>query len=511
MSTPNAARKRLPVKPSEENLKKQAKRLAKDQSIQLAEAQHRLAVEYGSRTWGELMHVVETMLRGADQFINVKYEMEALPKAANARDLNRVRAILTSGAFTHRDLDLALARSLTCISEKPELARTLLEHGADPDRRHGSGNTGDVAGNTPLWLVCRSNAPADERILVAEWLLDAGANPRLENERRTNALHQAAWRGPIAMVEMLIRHNAKTWLADDDGKLPIDYARTGPAADREAIMHLLDRPVIDDPHFRAAVNAIHAGDRVGLKTILAAHPNLATDRAIEPACYLATDYFGSPKLLWFVANNPTLMKTMPANLVDLATAIIDAGAEVADLNYTLELVMTSDPARDAGLQVPLVRLLMARGATVTPKAMVMTLGHGLRYIVRVLLESGVPMTAPVAAGLGDVASLQRLIGNADAAERHAALSMAVINREVEAACVCLDAGVDVNAFQVVHVHSTFLHQAANNDDVAMLELLVSRGARLDLRDTLWSATPLGWAVHEKKERASAYLRAQGAI
>ncbi len=40
----------------------------------------------------------------------------------------------------------------------------------------------------------------------------------------------------------------------------------------------------------------------------------------------------------------------------------------------------------------------------------------------------------------------------------------------------------------------------------MLELLVSRGAKLDVRDTLWSGTPLGWAVHEKKEKAEAYLR-----
>ena len=51
-----------------------------------------------------------------------------------------------------------------------------------------------------------------------------------------------------------------------------------------------------------------------------------------------------------------------------------------------------------------------------------------------------------------------------------------------------------------------LHQAAVNDDVPMLTLLVERGARLDTLDTLWRSTPLGWAVHTKKPAAEAYLR-----
>jgi hypothetical protein len=41
-----------------------------------------------------------------------------------------------------------------------------------------------------------------------------------------------------------------------------------------------------------------------------------------------------------------------------------------------------------------------------------------------------------------------------------------------------------------------------------MKLLVARGARLDIRDTLWDGTPLGWAVHNKKAKAEAYLRSQ---
>lgn len=84
--------------------------------------------------------------------------------------------------------------------------------------------------------------------------------------------------------------------------------------------------------------------------------------------------------------------------------------------------------------------------------------------------------------------------------------MAVINRRLEAARLCLDAGGDPNRSLPVHRHAMPLHTAALNDDVEMMKLLVARGARLDIRDTLWNGTPLGWAVHNRKAKAEAYLR-----
>jgi hypothetical protein len=44
----------------------------------------------------------------------------------------------------------------------------------------------------------------------------------------------------------------------------------------------------------------------------------------------------------------------------------------------------------------------------------------------------------------------------------------------------------------------------------MLKLLFEHGAKLDIRDTLWNATPLGWAVHTGKSSAEAFLRSIGA-
>jgi ATP-dependent Lon protease len=58
MPMPQRPRKRLPENPSEENLRKQAKQLAKEEVLQLAAAQRRLAIEYGYKNWAELMHTV---------------------------------------------------------------------------------------------------------------------------------------------------------------------------------------------------------------------------------------------------------------------------------------------------------------------------------------------------------------------------------------------------------------------------------------------------------------------
>lgn len=384
-----------------------------------------------------------------------------------------------------------------------EVAKLLIERGAVID------GTNDK-GNTPLWFACQSPANAADRIAIAELLLDHGANPRRDCEDGTTALHFAASRGPLAMVELLIRRGAKEWQEDSEGKKPIDHARIyggrfGKPGEIAQIIELLDRPVIRDPNFKAAVAAIQSGDLDGLKKLLVDHPNLVHDRAVEPDCY-GQDYFRDPKLLWFVANNPYLIETMPRNVTEIASAIIDAGAEQADLDYTLGLVCTCQRAREQGLQRPLITLLLSRGARMGQGDVNGILGHKETDAMRALLEAGHPLTAPAAAGLGMTRELAGLLKTADTDARHAAFSMAVINGHVEAATMCLDAGADIDAFVACHQHSLAVHQATVNGDLPMLKMLVERGARLDIADTLWNGTPLGWAIHTKQPAAEAYLR-----
>ena len=155
------------------------------------------------------------------------------------------------------------------------------------------------------------------------------------------------------MVEHCIVHHMQKshssrpfWQGDRKGRLPLAAAKRGTAADKAAIAALLDRSLIRDPSFRAAVKALQRGDAAGLARRLDTEPRLLRERILGPEVYrLASrpQYFRDPKLFWFIANNPTLMATMPANIVEIAEAMIARGAETADLDYALELVMTSAP------------------------------------------------------------------------------------------------------------------------------------------------------------------------
>lgn len=199
------------------------------------------------------------------------------------------------------------------------------------------------------------------------------------------------------------------------------------------------------------------------------------------------------------------MKRMPGNMVEVAEIMIARGVDRADLDYALELVMTSSPAREQGLQGPLIACLMKVGATASPRTIDMTLGHWELEPVRTLLAAGLPLTAGIAAALGDLERLPALLSGVSREEVQRALGLAVINRQNAAARMALDAGADPNAFPPVHAHSLPLHQAAIDENIELLELLVARGARTDIADTLWSSTPLGWAIHQGKTRSRAYL------
>ena len=75
--------------------------------------------------------------------------------------------------------------------------------------------------------------------------------------------------------------------------------------------------------------------------------------------------------------------------------------------------------------------------------------------------------------------------------------------------VLLDAGEDPNRYNPEgnHAHSTPLHQAVWSGHLDTVRLLVDRGARLDIRDTIWDGTPPRWAEFGACTQIAEYLRA----
>src|SRR5262249_61092670 len=98
-----------------------------------------------------------------------------------------------------------------------------------------------------------------------------------------------------------------------------------------------------------------------------------------------------------------------------------------------------------------------------------------------------------------------LVPGSDGPSRHAALALAAQLGRTEIVRLLLDAGEDPDRRNPdgFHSHATPLHQAVWGNHEAVVRLLIERGARLDLRDTLFDGTPLGWAEHGHRDALTA--------
>jgi len=303
-------------------------------------------------------------------------------------------------------------------------------------------------------------------------------------------------------------------------------------ADWTALKEYVDAVSVDGPvlWFESAVEAIVNGDLATLRTLLRDHPELIRARSTrrsphEPPVHGAT-------LLHYVAANGVeghRQKT-PANAVEIARTLLEAGAEVdatagmyGGQYATMSMLVSSAHPAKAGLQPALAELLLDFGAAIEGlgselwKSPLMTaLAFGYQDTAEALVRRGAPIrTVAAAAGLGRLDDAIRLLPEAEPLDRHRALALAAQLGHAEIVRRLLEAGEDPNRYNPDgnHGHSTPLHQAAfaGHDDV--VHLLVERGARLDIRDTVWHGTPLGWALHSGKPKQlaiAAYLREHGA-
>ncbi len=286
------------------------------------------------------------------------------------------------------------------------------------------------------------------------------------------------------------------------------WARLKRHIERPTLVDRLDLPHherIEDPAFRRAVDFIDAGDVTGLQALLKQEPELVQQRVL----FEGGNYFRTPTLLEFVAENPVRHGKLPANIVDVTRAILEAGPDIASRSETLMLVATGSVVRESEAQVPLIDLLCAYGADADRAARLAAVLDE-HESVRALIRNGARVDLPVAAALGLVAEFDGQLGSAGAEDRHLALAVAAQFGREEIVRRLLDAGEDPDRYNPPggHSHGTALHQAAGAGHEAVVRLLVERGARLDLKDVLWHATPADWAAHEGKTEVEAYLREQ---
>jgi ankyrin repeat protein len=271
--------------------------------------------------------------------------------------------------------------------------------------------------------------------------------------------------------------------------------------------------------FEAAVEAIIAGDVATLRAMLRDDPNLV--RARSSRRHRAT-------LLHYIGANGVegeRQKT-PANAVEVAKVLLDAGAEVdalADMYdaqcTTMSMLVSSCHPAEAGLQAALAETLLDYGAALDgpgsawQSALMTALVFGYRNTAESLVRRGASVDSlPAAAGLGRLADTARLLPASDGPGRHLAFALAAQHGRADVVRLLLDAGEDPNRYNPdgCHAHGTPLHHAVWFDHMDVVRLLVERGARLDVRDTLYQGTPLGWAIYGGRTAIADYLRSQGA-
>ena len=279
--------------------------------------------------------------------------------------------------------------------------------------------------------------------------------------------------------------------------------------------------------FESAVEAVVNGDLASLEDALDRAPALVRARSSR-LCFFDPPLMHRATLLHYVAANgiEQCRQKVPRNAVAMARTLLLAGAEPDALANmygagctTMSMLVSSDHPAKAGLQGPLVKLLLDFGAAIEGQGtrkwgapLFTALAFGMSEAARALARRGARVDLPEAAGLGLVDDARRLLPPADAEARHRALALAAQHGHAEIVRLLLDAGEDPNRYnpEGTHAHSTPLHQAALAGHEAVVRLLVDRGARLDIKDSVWQGTPLGWAVYGKQARVAEFLRANGA-
>jgi ankyrin repeat protein len=217
----------------------------------------------------------------------------------------------------------------------------------------------------------------------------------------------------------------------------------------------------------------------------------------------------------------------PPNAVEIAKALLDAGAEVdalADMyggRYTtMSMLVSSSPPAHAGVQVALVETLLDYGAasegcgsTKWASPLMTALVFGFLDAAEALVRRGARVDhIAAAAGLGRAADAARLLAAADPESRHLALALAAQHGRAQIVGLLLDAGEDPNRYNPdgSHAHATPLHQAVWFGHPAVVRLLVERGASVGVKDKIYQSTPLGWAIHGEQTEIENYLRSLGA-
>jgi uncharacterized protein len=458
-----------------------------------SEAEIAAAVRDGQRT------AAIALVRKGSADVNAKLAdgTSALLWAVRSDDLELVSLLLDAKANVNdADPDGITPLALACANANVEIARKLVAAGATTD-------LGDVSGVTPLM-----SAVGRPRIENVRLLLEAGAKVDARDKRaQETALMIAVRDNNAAAVRALLDHGADANAATRTGKAP---ARRPPGA---------------------------GGGSHGVGIVRSGWPATgyqdATPGGLTPLLYAARDgrteiarmlIAAGAKVNLADANkiSPLLM-AITNNQPDTADLLIEQGAEINTADFwgrtplwaavemrNVEYSRSGEHNVDRTRMFRLITSLLDRGAN--PNARTAEVPPTRRFLMGLGDLSWVDFTGQTpflrAALSGDVAVMKLLLGKgADPSiptfsGTTPLMAAAGINwvvaqtftedlpTQLEAVKLCLEKGADINAANSMGLTPVF--GAANRGADNILEFLVARGARLDVKDKE-GRTPMVWA------------------
>jgi hypothetical protein len=257
----------------------------------------------------------------------------------------------------------------------------------------------------------------------------------------------------------------------------------------------------NDLVFRNAVAALDAGDLTGLANMLQRHVSLVSYSQHVGEWYEA-GYFAGATLLHHVAGNP-IRCPLPANILDITRLLLRHGADPNAVTVngatTIELLLTSMQASEAGVAVPLIDLVRDAGGRddlSSPELLSSPLLNAAPATAAALARRGAVMDIRHAAALGWLDQLATLLASdTDPLRREEALVFACVRGQEDAARLLVHHGAsgDILLTPGGCTPRTALHEAANRGHMSIVALLLGNGADARIVEPHWGGTALGWA------------------
>jgi ankyrin repeat protein len=402
---------------------------------------------------------------GGDVSTRNRYGITPLAVAATNGSAKVMAPLLDAGADVNTQLEegeTVLMR--TARTGRVDAIRLLIERGADVNAVEQS------LGETALMWAAAENHPDAVKVLI-----EAGADPNARSHRETRPIRYVSQAGGGTRVPLPRGWwTALMYAARQDAK---DSARA--LAESGADLNLVD-PDGATALMEAIINAHY--DLAAILLGKGADPRIADSQGTTPL-YAAIDMHTQPAM----TDRPPRRNTDTLDALKLVTVLLDHGA---DPNAQL---------KGATLQRHFNVGNKALGAGTTP---LMRAAHaGDVAAMRLLLSKG---ASPFLTQKNHTTALMLAAGLAfrNRGDDDEAPDGGSEQAAIDALKVCLDAGIDIDAFN--DDGETAMHAAVNRGD-ATVKFLAEQGAALDIKDKR-GKTPLDLATATGSTTMPALLR-----